>query len=214
MLKRKLAGIAVILFLGMTATAQSLSIQFDGSVFKVAGWKAPSAAPAKGWASVFVVYAGAGDVPALLGTYSVEGGTLVFHPSFPIAPGVHYRAVFQPPDGSAAIEKDFDGPPRDKTPVARVEHVYPSGDVWPSNQLRLYIYFSAPMSRGEAGARIHVLDENGKSPARRVSSRRGALGPWFQAADDDVRSRTHQARTDFQRQRWVRPSPMASATRW
>ena len=146
----------------MTATAQSLSIQFDGSVFKVAGWKAPSAAPAKGWASLFVVYAGVGDVPALLGAYSVESGTLVFHPSFPIAPGVHYRAVFHPPDGGAAVEKDFDGPPRDVTPKTRVERVYPSGDVWPSNQLRLYIYFSAPMSRGEAGARIHVLDENGK----------------------------------------------------
>ena len=162
MLKRKLAGIAVILFLGMTATAQSLSIQFDGNAFKVAGWKAPSAPPAKGWASLFVVYAGAGDIPPLLGSYSVEGGTLVFRPSYPIAPGVHYRAAFHPPDGSAAIEKDFDGPPRDTTPVARIEHVYPSGDVWPSNQLRLYIYFSAPMSRGEAGSRIHALDENGK----------------------------------------------------
>jgi len=162
LLKRKLAGLAVILFLGMTATAQSLSIQFDGGAFKVVGWKAPSAAPATGWASIFVVYAGAGDVPALLGSYSVEGGTLVFRPSFPIAPGVHYRAVFHPPDGGAALENHFDGPPRDTTPMARVEHVYPSGDVWPSNQLRLYIYFSAPMSRGEAGARIHVLDENGK----------------------------------------------------
>lgn len=164
MLKRKLAGIAVILLLGMTATAQSpsISIQFDGSAFKLVGWKVTSAAPAKGWASVFVVYAGAGDIPPLLGSYSVEGDTLVFRPSFPIAPGVHYRAVFHPPGGGSAVENHFDGPPRDTTPMARVEHVYPSGDVWPSNQLRLYIYFSVPMSRGEAGARIHVLDESGK----------------------------------------------------
>lgn len=165
-LNRTLAGIAVILllglFLGMTATAQSLSIQFDGGVFKVAGWRAPAAAPAKGWASIFVVYAGAGDVPPLLGAYSVEGGTLIFRPSFAVAPGVHYRAVFHPPDGGAAIEKTFDGPPRETNPVARVERVFPSGDVWPSNQLRLYIYFSAPMSRGEAGAYIHVLDEKGQ----------------------------------------------------
>jgi hypothetical protein len=46
--------------------------------------------------------------------------------------------------------------------VARVERVYPSADVLPSNQLRLYIYFSAPMSRGEAEQRIHVLDAGGK----------------------------------------------------
>jgi hypothetical protein len=163
LLKRKLAGIAVILFLGMTATAQSVSIQFDGSVFKLAGWKQlPATAPAKGWASLFMVYAGVGDVPPLLGSYSVEAGILIFRPSFPIAPGVHYRAVFHPPDGGASIENEFDGPRRDTTPLARVEHVYPSGDVWPSNQLRLYIYFSAPMSRGQAGAYLHVLDENGK----------------------------------------------------
>src|ERR1700691_2305884 len=112
----------------MTATAQSqtLSIQFDGSTFKLVGWKVPSAAPAKGWPSVFVVYAGAGDIPPLLGSYSVEARTLVFRPSFPIAPGVHYRAVFHPPGGGAAMENDFDGPPRDVTPIARVEHVYPS----------------------------------------------------------------------------------------
>lgn len=167
LLRCKLAGLAVILLVGMaaaaqSASAQSVSIQFDGAAFKVAGWKAPSSAPAKGWASLFVVYAGAGDVPPLLGSYAVEGGTLVFRPSFPISAGVHYRAVFHPPDGSAAIEKGFDGPPRDFTPVARVLEVYPSGEVWPSNQLRVYIYFSAPMSRGEAGARILILDENGQ----------------------------------------------------
>ena len=164
MLKRKLAGIAVILLLlGMTAAAQttSISILFEGGVFKVAGWKAPSAAPAKGWPSLFNVYAGAGDVPPLAGAYGVEGDTLVFHPSYPIAAGVHYRAVFQPP-GGAAVTKTFDGPRRDQTPLARVEHVYPSADVLPSNQLRLYIYFSAPMSRGQAVQHVHVLDENGK----------------------------------------------------
>ena len=161
MLKLRLAGIAVILFLGMTATAQTISIQFDVGAFRVTGWKAPSAAPVKGWASVFTVYAGARDVPPLAGTYAVEDDVLVFHPTYPIAPGVHYRAVFQPP-GGASVEKTFDGPPQDKTPSARVERVYPSADVLPSNQLRLYIYFSAPMSRSQAGRHIHMLDENGK----------------------------------------------------
>jgi hypothetical protein len=41
-------------------------------------------------------------------------------------------------------------------------HIYPSADVLPSNQLRLYIYFSAPMSRGVAAQYIHISDENGK----------------------------------------------------
>lgn len=144
------------------AAAQTISIQFQGGAFKVTGWQAPSAAPAQGWTSVFAVYAGSGDVPPLLGSYAVEGGSLVFHPRYPIAAGVHYRAVFHSPPGGARIEKSFDGPPRPTDRVARVEHVFPSGDVWPSNQLRLYIYFSQPMSRSEAARHIHVLDAEGK----------------------------------------------------
>jgi hypothetical protein len=163
LLKLRLAGVAVILFLGMTASAQTISIQFDGGTFRVAGWKAPSTAPANGWASVFMVYAGAGNVPPLAGSYSVQSDTLVFHPTYPIEAGVHYRAVFQPPTGGAPVEKTFDGPHLDKTPSARVKNIYPSADVMPSNQLRLYIYFSAPMTRGQAGLHIHVLDEKGKT---------------------------------------------------
>jgi hypothetical protein len=60
------------------------------------------------------------------------------------------------------IANDFDGPVRATNPVARVEHVYPSADLLPSNLLRLYIVFSAPMSRGEAGAHIHVEDDKGR----------------------------------------------------
>lgn len=154
------ARLAVILALGMTAAAQAISLQRDGNTFKVVGWKAPPTVPAGGWGSIFRVYAGSGDVPPLAGTYAIENGTLVFRATYPIAAGVRYRAVFRAP-GAALIEKFFDGPARAVTPSARVERIYPSADVLPSNQLRLYIYFSAPMSRGEAEQRIHVLDANG-----------------------------------------------------
>ncbi len=140
---------------------QNISIQFDGGAFSVSGWQAPSKAPAGGWQTIFKVYAGSGDVPPLAGTYAVESGTLVFHPTYPPADGVHYRTIFTPP-GGAAIEAAFDGPRVDRTPSTRVTAVYPSGNVLPSNQLRLYIYFSAPMSRGEAAHYLHVLDESGK----------------------------------------------------
>jgi hypothetical protein len=163
LLRLRHASLGAFLFLGMLPAAQlapvhAVSIQFEGGVFKVFGLRAPSTTPEKGWGSVFAVYAGAGDVPPLLGAYAVESGALVFHPKFPIAPGVHYRAVFRPPSGGASIEKAFDGPPQPVNRVARVAQVYPSGDVWPSNQLRLYIFFSAPMSRGEAALHIHVRD--------------------------------------------------------
>jgi hypothetical protein len=159
--KQALAKTAVILFFGMAAVAQSVSIQFESGIFRVTGWKPPASVPAGGWNSIFTVYAGAGDVPPLLGAYSVERDALVFRPSFPIAAGVRYRAVFHPP-GPSPIEKTFDGPPKDSTPAARVSRIYPTADVLPSNQLRLYIYFSAPMSRGVAAQYLHILDENGK----------------------------------------------------
>jgi len=156
-------AVAVLLLIGMTAIAEVVSIQLEAGVFRVAGWDPPRTEPAKGWSSLFAVYAGGGDVPQLAGSYAVEKGSLVFHPRFPFAAGVQYRAVFHQPGSAAVVEQIFDGPPRDTVPAARVERVYPSADVLPSNQLRLYIYFSAPMSRGEAGARIHVLDDKGKA---------------------------------------------------
>jgi hypothetical protein len=159
--KHTLAGLAVIFLVVMTAAGQAVSIQFENGVFRVNGWKAPAGAPAAGWASIFSVYAAAGDVPPLLGTYTVEQGTLIFRPNFPIAPGVRYRAVFRAP-GASPVEKAFDGPPKETTPLARVVQIYPSGNILPSNELRLYIYFSAPMSRGVAAQYMHVLDEKGK----------------------------------------------------
>jgi hypothetical protein len=155
---------AAVLVLGTTAAAQSISLQFDGKVFRVLGWKPPASPPAGGWAAVFIVYAGAGtgtDIPPLAGSYTIEEGALVFRPTYPIASGPLYRAVFHPP-GGASIERAFPtGGDHSVRPTTRVDRVYPSADVLPSNQLRLYIYFSAPMRRGEAEQRIHVLDAKG-----------------------------------------------------
>jgi len=154
-------GTAVLLAGMIAATQTTISIEHHGESFKVIGWKAPHTAPAKGWGSIFAVYAGEGNVPALLGSYAVESEALVFHPAFPVASGVRYRAIFRPPAGGAPIERVFEESSKDANRKARVENVYPSTDVWPANQLRVYIYFSAPMSRGEAARRIRLLDEKG-----------------------------------------------------
>ena len=73
------------------------AIQFQGGVFRVSDWDAPAEPPPAGWQTVFSVYAGsaATSLPPLLGTYTVEGGELVFRPRFPLSPGLHVRAVFQ-----------------------------------------------------------------------------------------------------------------------
>jgi hypothetical protein len=94
----------------------------------------------------------------MLGTYSVEGEALVFHPRFPLAPDTNYHGKY--PGGDFVFEA-----PAPRAPVARVEHVYPSANVLPANTLRLYIYFSVPMSVGEAWQHIHLLDGNGNALA-------------------------------------------------
>ncbi len=120
--------------------------------------RAPAEPPA-GWSSVFSVYAGApgSDNPALLGAYRVDAGSLVFRPRFPLAPGMHVRAVFQPPEGEP-VEAAFDVPAAaPATPSTRVAHVYPSSATLPANALKLYIYFDAPMTRGGSWQHIHLL---------------------------------------------------------
>jgi len=141
--------------LGTSVDAATVSIQLEGGAFRVAGWNA-TVEPSEGWASVFSVYAGAGDVQPMLGTYEVADHVLTFHPRFPLAAGVHYHAVFR--TAGTKVEASFDGPPVATNPLTRVERIYPSTDILPSNALRFYIYFSAPMSRGEAWPHIHLID--------------------------------------------------------
>jgi hypothetical protein len=129
------------------------------------------------WASLFALHvepAGGGDLagrPAVLGSYAVEGEALRFTPRFPLKPGVHYRAVFHPerlpkhPVKGKDVEEAvlLPKPPR---PAAEVEHVYPSADTLPENQLKFYLCFTAPMSRGEAYDHVHLLDADGKPVVR------------------------------------------------
>jgi hypothetical protein len=152
----------LLLLLPPAATAGA-SIQFTGGAFQVSGWKA-SAPPAAGWSSVFSIYAipsaGMGDVPPMLGSYAVEGAVLTFRPRWPIAPGMRVRAVFHFP-GEPPVEAVFDTPKPAASAAARVERIYPSTDSLPANALKLYIYFSASMRRGEAWQHIRLLDSQG-----------------------------------------------------
>lgn len=161
-MRPKLHILAIVLVLGTIAGAQSSSIQLEAGAFRVTGWQAPATLPAGGWGSLFSVYAGTADAPAMLGSYVVEGGTLVFRPRYPLAAGVKYRAVFRQPGQRTPIERSFDGPALLPAAATRIDRVYPSADIWPSNTLRLYIYFSAPMSRGEVAGRLHIVDSAGK----------------------------------------------------
>ena len=144
-----------VLLLAATAAAQNAAVHLDGGVFRVSGWT-PSAEPAGGWASVFAVYAGSGEVPPMLGTYAVEDGQLVFRPRFPLNPGMHLRAVFRGEE--TTFEVPAAAPPAATT---RVEAIYPSSGILPENALKFYIYFSAAMQRGGSYRHIALLHEDG-----------------------------------------------------
>jgi hypothetical protein len=129
----------------------------DHGSFRAEGWTPPSSPD--DWSAVFSVFAGAGETP-MLGSHAVEHGALVFHPRFPLATGVRYRAVLRIP-GSPPMEAMFDGPPRPAS-TTEVAAIYPSSPVLPANTLKLYIVFTAPMSRGRAYSHLRLLDDSGR----------------------------------------------------
>ncbi len=111
-------------------------------------------------ASIRVFVDAEGDLPPLSGQTERTADGLVFRPRYPFRPGVRYRAVIEPSDGGDAEIVPF-SIPRQARPAARLLAVYPSSQTLPENQLRFYLRFSAPMSRGEAYDRIRLLDERG-----------------------------------------------------
>jgi hypothetical protein len=144
-----------ILLFAFVCAAQNAAVRLDGGVFRAKGPSVPERPP-EGWAGVFAVYSGTGDVPAMLGTYAVEGADLVFRPRFPLNPGMHLRVVYR------GVETVFDvpgAPPPAAT--TRVAAVYPSSGVLPENALKLYVFFSASMQKGDSWQHLSLLREDG-----------------------------------------------------
>ena len=109
------------------------------------------------------------DPSPLLGSVSIEGQRLRFTPRYPLEPGLSYRAVFAIEDlpgakraSVAGVSATFEIPKRPADAATVVEHIYPSAERLPENQLKFYLHFSAPMSRGEAYRHIHLADSSGK----------------------------------------------------
>lgn len=130
-------------------------------------WKAAQ------WAALFTVSVGGTDktreanYPPMLGSYHVDQTVLRFEPRFPLTPGLQYHAVFDPsklpqPRTGEPIQAQFTLPKSPTTATTVVRQVYPTARTLPENQLKFYIHFSAPMSRGEAYQRIQILNSVGK----------------------------------------------------
>jgi hypothetical protein len=124
------------------------------------------------WARVLSVHVERGakdrdDQPAVLGSHRVEKGVLRFVPRFALVRGVRYRVVLRPaelPGGKGkTVEVVLALPKPERKPTTVVTRVYPSADRLPENQLRFYLYFSAPMNQGDSYRHIQLLDAKGKA---------------------------------------------------
>jgi hypothetical protein len=111
------------------------------------------------WADVMRVSVAEGQ-PPMLGEYEVKSQTLRFTPAFPFDPGRQYRVVFTSGDARASATVGLPAPARN--PTTAVTQVFPSSDMIPENQLRLYVHFSAPMGRAGGLEYITLLDERGQ----------------------------------------------------
>ena len=158
---RLLIPILAVLFFAVTGSAQSPAVVFNGQTFRLTGWADAGKYPEDRLAGFLSVSVDAPDVPALGGAYHVENGDLIFVPRYPLSAGMRYRAEVRLPSREPIV-KTFDTPKADQTPTTFVERIYPSINVFPENQLKLYIHFSAAMSRGEAYEHIYLLDSNGQ----------------------------------------------------
>jgi hypothetical protein len=76
--------------------------------------------------------------------------------------GVRYRAEYRPKDGMPVVSF-YELPPELAGPQTEVLHVFPSANELPENQLKFYVQFSAPMSRGGTFEHVHVRDAAGRT---------------------------------------------------
>jgi hypothetical protein len=108
-------------------------------------------------------------LPPVIGSYSVDGDAVVFKPQFGFDPGRRYHVLFDSAKLSGANENSRGDaltavvglPGKDLVPTTVVTAVFPSADVVPENQLRLYVHFSAPMGLKGGVGFVRLLDEAG-----------------------------------------------------
>lgn len=115
------------------------------------------------WRRVCPVFTGdaeaSEDLPPVLGSYSVTDDAVRFTPRYPLVPGQPYRIRWTL---GRAVTATLSLAAEEIDPSTVVAAIHPSAPEVPENLLKLYLRFSAPMSRGEAFDHVHLLDEEGR----------------------------------------------------
>ncbi len=109
--------------------------------------------------------------PSVAGSVSVIETGLRFTPRYPLPSGTRFQAVVDshPPSAGNRLHPLWVRIPESQEPrAARVEAVYPSGDLLPANQLKLYIVFSEPMTTWDPYRYLRLIDSETGTPLEGV----------------------------------------------
>lgn len=180
-LARTVLGLAPVAVFAMGAAAPAAEIRFaaeaEPATVEVHGLDAALLArlsrhpPApEDWPEIFAVYTEEASrsprrLPPLLGGYELEPRSVRFTPRFPFVAGQTYVARFVDPASGEEVRAAYSVPAVDLPPTTRLIGIYPSARAVPENLLRIYLQFSAPMSRGHARHHIRLLDGAGEAVA-------------------------------------------------
>jgi hypothetical protein len=119
----------------------------------------------------------AGELPPMAGRLIRDGGDMCFVPRFAFVDGTTYTVAVA---GTAAA--DLVRPRPDLPATTRVIGIRPTAAEVPLNLLRLYLWFSAPMSEGYAARHVALVDDA-------AAELRGALLPTEHELWDGQRRR-------------------------
>jgi hypothetical protein len=95
-------------------------------------------------------------LPPMAGRLVRDGDDVCFLPRFAFVDGTAY-VVEVGGDVAAVLVR----PRPDQSATTEVLEIYPTASEVPPNLLRFYVWFSAPMSVGEAAAHVRLVDETG-----------------------------------------------------
>ncbi|HEY9229128.1 MAG TPA: hypothetical protein VIP11_20930, partial [Gemmatimonadaceae bacterium] len=101
------------------------------------------------------------------GRYSVSDTAIEFRPLFPFDAGRVYGVRVEPKElpvarSDSAFSTTIALPAPPRAPSTVVQRILPTTGALPENQLRIYIEFSAPMSRRSGVDFVHLIDDSGR----------------------------------------------------
>ena len=92
----------------------------------------------------------------LAGRIEVVDDGLCFVPRWPFVPALDYALLERGPSGAYHVVAALSRPAPEATPTTEVLAISPTSPVVPLNLLKLYVYFSSPMSEGGAARAVTV----------------------------------------------------------